>query len=244
MEIMIISMIAVIIIVFAAFVFFMKRVFNREVVSATSHLDNLREEYAKKEEEIQKQLEEVKRQSQELLSNAAKDAQQQSESVIKQAQEEQERVIADAHTKAEEVIRQADNARLALLNDIDQKINERAIEKSVELLQIALPESFRRQIHMQWVDDLTRSGFDALDRLRIPEDERQVTVVSAFLLTVDQKQNLRLKLKEKLGSDVDIREETDPGVIAGVVVSIGSLFFDGSLKFKIQEAARVQQSGS
>jgi F0F1-type ATP synthase delta subunit len=52
------------------------------------------------------------------------------------------------------------------------------------------------------------------------------------------------KLQEKLGIQINLKEEADQGLIAGLVVSIGSLSLDGSLKFKIQEEARGRQSGA
>jgi F0F1-type ATP synthase delta subunit len=77
-----------------------------------------------------------------------------------------------------------------------------------------------------------------LDRLKVPEGVKEVKVVSAFELDHKQRLALTAKMKEKLGFEVKLIEEKDPSIIAGLVVSIGSLFLDGSLRFKIQEAAR------
>jgi F-type H+-transporting ATPase subunit delta len=74
--------------------------------------------------------------------------------------------------------------------------------------------------------------------LRVPEGLSEVKVVSAFNLTEAEEASLKLKLKEKLGFEVKLREEIDPTLICGLVVNIGSLILDGSLKFKIQGAAR------
>jgi F-type H+-transporting ATPase subunit delta len=222
----------------------MKRVINRDVVSATSHLDNLASEFTQKEEAIKKQYEELKRQSQEIIENAKKDAQAQKDNILKAAEEEKNKVINEAQQKADEVIQQADKARLALLAELNQKIDERAVLKAGELLNEALPVHIRSDIHQRWVDDLISNSFQQLDRLRIPEGISEIKVVTAFELNQKQRTTLIAKIKEKLGYDVKLQEEIDPNIIAGLVVSIGGLFLDGSLRFKIQEVARGQQQTS
>jgi vacuolar-type H+-ATPase subunit H len=238
------SMIALIIIVFIGLVIFMQKVFNKEVVSATSHLDELTAEYAKREEALKKQYEDAKRQSQEIIANAQKDAQQQRDQVLKEAHDEKNKILDEAAKKTDEMVRQADNARLALLAEVDKKIEERAIVKAVELLGICLSEDFRRQMHESWVQELTQAGFQVLDRLRVPDQIQSIKVVTAFALTEGQRKALVLKIKERLGYEVAIEEEIDPKIIAGISVNVGSLYLDGSLKFKIEEEARAKQSGS
>ena len=49
---------------------------------------------------------------------------------------------------------------------------------------------------------------------------------------------LKEELSKRIGDGVQIREETDPGLIAGAVVGVGDLVVDGSLKYSLEEAAR------
>ena len=65
----------------------------------------------------------------------------------------------------------------------------------------------------------------------------QARVVSAFSLEPGQVEALKLKIREKLGRELGLKEELEPDIISGVIVHIGSLVFDGSLKTKIQEIA-------
>lgn len=244
MAVLLISMTGVIIIIFVILVLFMKRIINRDVVTATSHLDSLASEFAQKEEAIKKQYEELKRQSQEIIENAKKDAQAQKDNILKAVEEEKNKIINEAQEKASEIIKQTDNARLALLAELDQKINEKAVLKAGQLLKEALPVNIRNDIHQRWVDDLISNSFQQLDRLRIPEGVNEIKVVTAFELNQKQRAALISKIKERLGYDLKLQEEIDPNIIAGLVVNIGGLFLDGSLSFKIQEVARGQQQTS
>ncbi len=234
----IISMIAIIVILFAGMVVFLRKFFNREVTSATSHLDSLLSETSAKEDEIKKQFEEAKRQSLEIIANAQKDAEEQKQNVLKVVEEDKKKIIAEAHSKADEIIKQADNARLALLEELEHRISEKAVVKAQDLLQEALPDNFRKDVHARWVNDVISNGFQELDRLRLPQGLSEVKVICAFSLSAEEKSGLKLKLKEKLGFEVGLLEEVDSSLLCGLVVNIGSLILDGSLKYKIQERAR------
>jgi uncharacterized membrane protein len=244
MIMLVVSMIAVLVILFIILISFMSKVMKSQVTSATSHLDELGAEYTKKEAEVRKQLDDVKRQSQEILAQAQKEVQAQKEALVKQMSEEKAKILAEAHQHAEEVIKQADNARLALLAEMNNKVDEKAIVKAVDLLSAAMPENIRRDLQQVWFEALLSSSYEQIDRLNIPAGLNEVKVVSAFGLDEGQRQRLKDKLQEKLGFAITLTEEVDPGIIAGLVVNIGSLFLDGSLKFKIEEVARGQQQGS
>jgi hypothetical protein len=238
MIILIITAFVIIVALFVGMVIFLKKFFDREATMHTAHLDTLISETTAKEEQVKKQYEDAKRQSQEIIVNAQKDAAQQKEAVLKAAAEEKDKVLAEAQAKADEVIKQADNARLALLKELEQKINESATLKAQELLQSVLPEDFRKEVHVRWVNDVIANGFAELDRLRVPEGLSEVKVVSAFGLSEKETGQLKAKLKEKLGFDVKLEQGVDPSLICGLVVNVGSLILDGSLKFKIQGVAR------
>jgi F-type H+-transporting ATPase subunit delta len=238
MIVLIVTAFVIIAALFVGMVVFLKKFFDREATMHTTHLDSLIAENTAKEEEIKKQYEDAKRQSQEIIANAQKDAAAQKENILKAAAEEKNKIIAEAQARADEVIKQADNARMALLNELDLKIKEGATVKAQELLQSILPEDFRKEVHARWVSDVIANSFVELDRLRVPQGISEVKVISAFILTDAQKSGLKLKLKEKLGFEFDLKEELDPSLICGLVVNIGSLILDGSLKFKIQGVTR------
>lgn len=229
--------------IFAGVVVFLRKMFSQNVTSATSHLDKMSLDYAKKEEEIKKQYEEAARKSQEIVLNAQKELQTQKEQVFQEVQEEKKRLLEAAQAKADELIAQADCAAQGLLKEMAQKIEEKALLKAVGLLQTILPEGIRFEIHKKWFDDLIASGLSRLERLNIPEGIDTASLITPFALSSPQKEALLKVMGEKLGRQIMLVEKIDPNIIAGLVVMIGNLVFDGSLRFKIEEAARGEQSG-
>lgn len=230
--------------IFAGMVFFLRKIFSRNVTSATSHLEKISADYARKEEEIKKQYEEAKLKSQEIVSSAEKQLQAQREQFLKEAQEEKKRILDNAQNKADEMLRQADGACQALLKEMQWKIDEKALLKAAELLKVVLPEGIRYEIHKKWLEDLITNGLAQLDRLKITDGVTTASIVTAFNLHSHQRDSLQAAISAKLGRQVTLVEKTDPGIIAGLVITVGSLVFDGSLMFKIQEAVRGERSGS
>lgn len=80
------------------------------------------------------------------------------------------------------------------------------------------------------IGDLAR-GFAALAAAERGVSEAHVT--SAAKLTAKEIDALKASLKRALGRDVEIRTETDPAVLGGLIVQVGSRMFDSSLRTKL-----------
>ncbi len=236
---LIVSLVILQVIIFSALIFILRRVMSTNVVSATRHLEDMNREYLKKEEELNKRFEELKQQSQDIMNNSQEEARKIKADALKDAESVKNQIVEEARKQSDVMIQQADNARLALLGELDQKINERAVFKASDILIESLPESIRLEIHRRWVEDLIARSFQSLDMARLSPGVNEATVVAAFELNPEQRGALTARIRERLGREIQLKEKTDPGIVAGLVVTIGDLFLDGSLRFKIQEAARA-----
>lgn len=235
---LIVSLILLQIFVFIGLIFIFRKIMTENVVSATRHLEGLSQDYDKKQDEINRQLEDVKRKSQETLAVAQEEAQRQREQIIKEAQIERDNILNQARAQSSELIQQADKSRQLLLSEIDERVAKEAVEKACELIQYVLPEQFKEEVHSHWVEELIQSGFDRLECLRVPEGIEEIKVTSAFAFTEAQRKILSKRLRDILNRDITLKEEVDPAVVAGLVVNIGELVLDGSLRNKIQERAK------
>jgi Skp family chaperone for outer membrane proteins len=227
---------------FIALIFILRRVMTQNVLTATAHIEELNQEYETKEAELNKRLEEVKQKSEEILAKAQDEALKQKLQLIKEAEAQRDATLKQTRSQSEELIVQAQKSRDALLSEIDERISSEAVNKACELIQDILPEQFRLDVHSHWVGDLINSGLSGLKTLHIPEEVRDVKITSAFSLTDAQRKAIFFALKEALGKELKFSEEVSSKVVAGLIVTIGSLVLDGSLKNKIQERARsIQQ---
>lgn len=74
-----------------------------------------------------------------------------------------------------------------------------------------------------------------LDLVSKHRGEQTAKVVSAKKLTATQLKNLEETLRQSLGSQVNILQEVDEGLIGGMVVKFGSRMIDSSVKTKLSK---------
>jgi F-type H+-transporting ATPase subunit b len=235
---LIVLLILIQIIIFVVLILMFRRIMTKNVVQATTHLEEMSQEYTEKEKEISKRLQEAKQKAQETVLRAQSEAEKRKAQIIKDAEEERDSILKQARSQSEEVIQHADKSRQLLLAEIDERIAKAAILKACELIESSLSDEFKKEVHKRWVEDLVDSGFKGIGNLKIPENIKEAKVVSAFSLTDEQRKTISKKLKETLDRDVKLKEENDPKIVAGLIIKVGSLVLDGSLKNKIQEKAR------
>lgn len=234
---LVVGLIVLQVIIFVALIIVFRRVMSKNVTLATSHLEELNEEYTKKEQEVEARLQEVQSQAQQILQQAQVQAETAKEQIVKSAQQEKDALIQQARSEAQDIMHQADKARQQLLNELEERISRQAVKKACVLLGDSLPPDFKQEVHARWVKDLLESGFHDTAHLKLPENEKQITVVSAFDLTPADTALISRKLGERFGKEVKITTETDAGLIAGLLIRIGSIVLDGSLQHKIRENA-------
>jgi len=233
------------VLIFVGMIFILKRIMTKNVISATRHIEDLNQEYVKKEELVTIKLEEAKQKSEDIVAKAAQDAEAFKTKIMKEANTESENILKEARAKSGEIIQHADKTRERLIMEIDERVASGAIDKATELIHYTLPEKFRKDIHSQWIDELIENGFGKVERLNIPKDIKEIKVISAFELEEAERKALVKKVKSILGYEARMKEETDPKIVAGLVLHIGSLILDGSLKNKIQEHAKnAKHAGS
>ncbi|MDD5466041.1 MAG: F0F1 ATP synthase subunit delta [Candidatus Omnitrophica bacterium] len=235
---LIVSLILFQLLIFGGLIFLLRRVLTKNVTDATKHLEELSHDYSQKEQKLNQQLEEAKEKSQNIIREAQAEAERLRAQNIKDAENQRDLILNQARSQSDTIIRQADKSRNALISELEARIEKEAINKACDLMQVTLPEKFRQEVHLYWVKELLEDGFSQLRHLQFPSDISEVKITCAFPLTDEQRKNLSKKINDVLGYDAQLKEETEPKVVAGLIISIGSLVLDGSLKNKIEEQAK------
>lgn len=232
------SLIVLQVIIFIVLITVFRNIMSKNVVSATKHLESISQDFSEKEKEINQRMDSSQQKSQEIILAAHEEADKLKKTSIIESEKERDKVLKFARAQAETIIQQADKSRQLLLLEINERIAKEAVVKACELIQHALPEQFKQEVHSRWINDLIAGGFNQLDNLRIPADVKQVKIAAAFALTQEQRQALFKKLSDILGPEVELKEAVDSNLVAGLSIEIGELVLDGSLKNKIQEKAK------
>lgn len=71
--------------------------------------------------------------------------------------------------------------------------------------------------------------------------ETTALVTTAHPLNADQIKALKAKLKTRVGRDVAVDMKTDPAILGGLIVKIGSQMIDGSIRTKLNTLAHAMK---
>lgn len=233
-----IALILLQVLVVAVLIFVFRRVMSQNLTSATSHLDELGQEYAKKEAAVTQQLEEAKQKSAEILAKGQEEAEKLKGQILKTAEEEKEAIIKQARQQADDFIQQADKSRNLLISEMEKRIEADSVKKGAEILSKILPLDLRRQIHIHLISEFIAADMEKMKNLEVPEGVNEAKVTSAFSLEEKDKKAIGDKLKKKAGRDLALHEAIDDNLISGFTLTLGSLVLDCSLKLKIKEKAK------
>ena len=225
-------------IVFTLLVVFLKIILTRNITTATAHLHELNQDYNIKVEEANKRKQEVDLYYNETLLKAKADAEKNKVQILREAQATQDVIMKQARQQSEEIIGQANRAQELALSEIESRVEARAIDRACELAGVMLSNEISEAMHKQWVKELLKTGLEDVERLHVPEDFQEVQIVSAFPLTDEQRTLIDKRLRDILKRDFKLAEKIQPEMIAGLQVHLGSLLIDGSLRYRIREAAR------
>ena len=194
---LIISLVLLQIIIFIGLIVMFRKILSKNVVLATRHLEELNMEYSKKDMEVSKRLNEAKQKYEEILAKARKEAEEEKATILKEAGVEQEKIINDARSQGEAIIQQADKSRRLLISEIEERIHKEAVNKACELIQLTLPEKFKKGVHLQWTDELAEESLSQMQQLQVPKNIKEVKVTSAFPLSDTQRKNIQKKVQKE-----------------------------------------------
>ena len=223
---------------FAVLVIWLRRLLSRNLMDAASRLQGLNAEYSRRHEELKQHLGEAEQQYKDQMNRAKAEA----DRIIAQAKQEAEssktRLVSEARTESEHLMEQAIESREGLKQELEREMDARAIERACRLVQEVLAGQLRREVQSYWLDELIQHGLAQLNGVKTVDGVTEARVVSVFPLNEQQRGMLRERLKQQLGREIAIREETDESLVAGLTIMLGNLVLDGSLASKLQDAVR------
>lgn len=232
------SLVFIQLVIFGILIAFLRVILTRNISKATSQLNELNQDYSQKLEDAQKRLQEADKYYDSMLLKAKTEAEKTKMQILKEANDSQQMIVNESRKQSEEIIQKAQKSKDSLLEEVEKKILEGSVKKACEIVQEILPGLITKDMHLVWVEELSKHALEELDRLNISKEIREAKITSAYELSVQQKTALEKKIIGKLGREIHFVNETDASLIAGIRITIGSVVIDGSLKFKIKEVAR------
>lgn len=229
-----IQLIVIQVITFIAVIFILRMLFYSQLNSALARLNKLHEENLIKEEELKKQLEEAKLERANFIEKAKAEA----AAIVKDAKVRAENAASELATKSkgemekkfEHVKEEVEKMKV----EAEASSNEKASGLALKMLEAVFTDAGRSALQHELISEILEE-IKGLEKGKFTVKTKEVDIVTASPLVSEDKTQLAKILSEKIGSRVDVKESVDKGIIAGLVIKIGALTIDGSIRNKLRK---------
>lgn len=225
------------VIVFIFFLVLIKRALTFNVTTATAHLSQISEDYLKKQAEVKARLDEAQFIYQKKLTEAQEESNKLKTAMINEVNQQKEKLLSEARVRGEEIIKQGEQTRQSLILDMEKNIKIKAKEMTPQLISEVLDTTICEKIHDYLMDEFITGSLDKMKQLDV-ENISQIDIFSAFALRDSQQKAILAAIKKNTGKDFDLSCVIQKDLIAGLVIKIGSIVVDASLKWRIKQKAK------
>jgi F0F1-type ATP synthase delta subunit len=202
---------------------------------AIKRVQEVEGEVRKKEEEIKREIEEHERDFREKKAEADRQLQAQRDEAKREAARLKEQSIAEAKKESQKILDQAHRNEEKIKAQIARQMEEKAVEYGGQVFKLVFSDLMTEELNKQFIKELI-DALDEIEKGSIVVDSPAAVVTVSHPLADDQKQRLESILRDKFNSKATLEEVVDESLLGGLVLKMGSLEIDGSLKTRYSEA--------
>ncbi|MEK7849456.1 MAG: F0F1 ATP synthase subunit delta [Candidatus Omnitrophota bacterium] len=229
------SLILIQVITFGVIIAVLRLLFGSQLKVALNRLQVLHQDSLEKEEILNKEIERVRVQSESEIVRSKEEAKR----IIENARHSAEKITLEASEHAEqqakktivEALEKAKKAEAEMMVSAEEK----AVALAQELITCAFSTKGQELLHAQLIDDLIEE-LKKVDKTRLAVKVDTVEVFTPLQLSPQEEAKIEEILASKLSFEFKIAQKIEPSLIVGMVIKLGGLVIDGSLKNKMAKA--------
>jgi len=234
---MLIQLVIVQVVTFAAIVFALKKLLYAESVKETQRLKKLKEETALKEKELQEKIGQSESVYEQKMAAAEKDARKLHAQFEAEAKELRANILDKAKKDADNIMKAAFNAKEKIREEISVEMMHRIPALAARVFSAVLSEEVRRLAHKELVRDVIQK-IKLLKKGAFQAPVEHAELMTAQSLAEADLTEIKEALCLSLGQEVALNEKKDHKVTAGIIVKLGPIIIDGSLENRMRQAER------
>lgn len=219
----------------AVIIVIIKKLLLNDTMKAVQRIRTVEAEVRKKEEAIRRDIAEHEKTFALQKTKAEEDLQKHKVQTEKELARLKDQMLADANSESDRILEQARKNEEKFRQKIEQEMEQKAVDYGSEMFRLVFSEQVNEQLNKQFIDEL----LDALGEIEkgsviIEVDEGDVK--TSMPMDTEQKKRLEDLLSDKFDRRIHLTERQDPELLSGLVLKIGSLEIDGSLRNRFDEA--------
>ncbi len=202
---------------------------------AIKRVKQVEDEVRKKEEDIRREIDEHERSFAEKKAEAERQMQAHRDEARREAAQLKEKAISEAKKESHKILEQAHKNEQKIRDQIARQMEEKSVEYGGRIFKLVFSDLLTGELNTLFINEL----LDALNEVEqgaITVESSEADVTTSHPMPDEQRVRLETVLREKFHKDATLRESVDASLLAGLILKIGSLEIDGSLRNRYQEA--------
>jgi len=222
-------------VVLAVLVGFLRMIIVGHAKRATLRVKQVEEEVRKKEEDIKREIEDHEKDFGERKAEAERQLQAHSDEAKREAARLKEQSVAEAKKESTKIIEQAHKNEQKIRDQIARQMEEKTVEYGGRIFKLVFSDLMTADLNKLFINELI-DALDEIEKGSIIVDVPDAEIITSHPLDLDQKTRLEEVLKNTFNEAATIRETVDESLLGGLVLKMGSLEIDGSLRNRYKEA--------
>jgi F0F1-type ATP synthase delta subunit len=221
--------------VLTVLVIVVKRLLFNDTMKAVARIQDVEAELRKKEESIRREIVEHETTFAKQKVQAEEELQRHKAQTEKELARVRDQMLAEAKKESDRILEQAHKNEERFRQRIVQEMEQKAVGYAGNIVRLVLGEKVSEEVNREFNEELIEAieGVDA-DSITVDADEGEVKTSQAMM--AEQKRRLDELLSGKFGRPIRLVERIDPALLSGMILKLGSLEIDGSLRNRIEEA--------
>ena len=222
-------------VILAIVIFLTRGLFARDLTQALKRVNQQEQALQEKADILESRLNQMERDYHAKLKRAEGEAEQMLQDAKTQAVNIRTAAIEEAKHRARQLLLEAEQGKLQLKSELAKELNGRAVQEACTSLRTLLPATALAALHAALVKELL-AALKHLDVAALRQHLARVVVVTGQPLDEADAQRLAQWAATALGSSVGVEVKTEPALIAGCVVQLGTTVVDNSLPNRLSSS--------
>ncbi len=223
------------VVVLVLVVVFIRMVIGGMASRTIRQVRQVEDEVQKREDEIKRDIAEHEQAFATMKDEADREIQGHKDESRREVARLKEQALAEAKAEGAKIIELARQNEQKLRDQIARQMDEKAIDYGGKVFNLVFSDIMTASLNGQFVSELMDALRD-IDKGSITVEGTAAEVTVSHPLDPAQHKELEGVLREKFGDGVTLTEATDASLLGGLILKLGTLEIDGSLRNRYQEA--------
>lgn len=230
-----IPIIVVHVVVLIAIVAVVRLILIRQAAGAIARVKQVEDEVRKKEEQIRREIEDHEKTFASQKESAEREIQTRQDDAKREAASMKEQAAASAKADGQKILDQAHKDVDKMKEQLALQTEEKAVEYGGKVFKLVFSDLMTEELDRMFIAELIEA-LGEIEKGSITVESGEAEITTAHPLSEEQKSQIEEVLSSNIHEGTTITEQSDEALMGGLILKMGSLEIDGSLRNRYEES--------